>query len=230
MNTHTFTAALRHGLAQRRGAKLLVCAAGAIAIASTALGSPASAISGVTGTGTTTCSTGWNGLMTFHPALKTGGTATSVEVALKLSFNGCTGGTPTPAGGTYVGKGIMSEPGASDCASWLAAPLAVPPPVVFNQAPLDGNVAWSPATINPSNVSFPSMRIFTGSASRLMIQLPISPAAGLVTGSYAPASKLSLRAAPSQPAALAACGTATGLTSLKIVPAGPPSQHSHGTW
>jgi hypothetical protein len=229
MNTHIFTAALRHGLAARRGTKLLLCAAGAAAIASTALGSPASAITGVTGTGTTTCSAGWNGVMTFNPALKTGGTATSVVVAVKASFTGCTGGTPTPTGGTYIAKGVVSGPGANNCANWFAAPLAVPPLVTFNQAPLDGNVSWSPATINSSNASFTAMRIFTGAANRLLVKLS-PPGTSLVTGSYAPTASLALRVVPSQPVALADCGTATGLTQLKIVPTAPPNHISHGSW
>jgi hypothetical protein len=230
VNTHAIAAALGHSLTGRRGTKLLLCAAGAVAIASTALGSPAAAISNVTGTGTTTCTTGWNGTMTFHPALKTGGIAHQEEVGLTVAFNGCTGGTPTPTSGRYAGKGIVSGAGANNCANWFAAPLATPPLVTFNTAHLDGDVAWTPGTINSSNVSFTSLRIWTGAADRLLIKLPSPAAASLVTGSYAPTADLAIRALQLQPAVLASCGSSAGLSSLTIVPANPSNLHSHGSW
>jgi hypothetical protein len=227
MNTHTITAAW-HGLATRRGTKFLACAAGAAAIAATALGSPASAVSGVTGTGTTTCNAGWNGSLSFSPPLVNGGTATTVGVTMKATFKGCTGGSPTPKAGSYVAKGVVSEPGADNCANWFAAPLVTPPQIPFNQAPLDGAVTWAPSTINPSNASFTTMRIWTGSSHRLIIHLP-APTASVVTGSYAPTAHLVLRTGVPVTTATGACA-AGGVTGLPIVPASPSSVLSTGSW
>jgi hypothetical protein len=164
--------------------------------------------------------------MTFLPALKNGGTATSEEVALKMQFTGCSGGSPVP--GVYVAKGIVTGAGANDCAHFFAAPLTTPPIINFNpNARLDGNVTWSPTGINPSNVRFSKMRIWTGGAGHFMIRLPT--AASLVTGSYAVTANLTLRTAQNYSAVTTSCA-GPSLGSLKIVPANPASAISQGTW
>ncbi|HEY1920501.1 MAG TPA: hypothetical protein VGH27_33450 [Streptosporangiaceae bacterium] len=191
----------------------------------------AAAITQVTGTGPVTCTAGWTGSLTFLQPLKTGGTATQEEVVIKAQFSGCTGGTPTPSGGSYVAKGIVAVPGANDCANWFAASTASPPYKVVHftsSARLDGNVAWSPSGINPSNVKFASMRIKSTAANRLTIKLPNPPASGTVTGSYAPAASLALRIGQTYPLAAAAC-SGPGVSTLAIVPA-TSSISSTGTW
>ena len=99
---------------------------------------------------------------------------------------------------------------------------------VNGRAPLDGPVAWSPTIISRSNVRFSNMRIKTGAGAfqRLTFILP-NTGAGVVTGSYAPASNLVLRVNPAQnyPALFTASGSAAGVPSVTIGP-GP----STGTW
>jgi hypothetical protein len=195
---------------------------------------PAAAISQVTGTGSPTCNAGWTGSITFSPALKTVGTATSVEMGIKVTFTGCTGGTPVPTSGSYVAKGITAQAaGANACANWFAAPTSSPPFEVihFSSANVDGDVSWLPSgTINQSNVGFTTMRIRTGSGNRLAIRLPNPPGTGTVTGSYAPTASLALRIGQLFPAVTTACNSTSGLSSLKIVPANPSSIVSTGTW
>jgi len=211
--------------------KRLLCAAGAAALAAAAMASPAAASAGppVTGTGTPLCNAGYTGTMTFTTPLKNGGTATSEEISLQLKFTGCSGGAPVPTAGVYGAKGIVTGAGANDCAHYFSPPSTTPPIVNFDpNAHLDGVVAWSPAgTINPSNVSFAKMRIWTSAAGHLKIVLP--PAGSLVTGSYAPAASVVLRTAQNFAAVTTAC-SGPSLGSLKIVPANPASAISQGKW
>ena len=146
MNMHASAATMRNSL-RRRTTKLLLCAAGAATLAATAMGGPAAASAGppVTGTGTPLCNAGYAGTMTFSPALKTGGTATSEEIEVKMQFAGCSGGIPAPTAGAYIAKGVVTGAGANDCTHFFAPPLTTPPTVIFNpSAHLDGVVTWSP--------------------------------------------------------------------------------------
>jgi hypothetical protein len=186
-----------------RFTRLTVSIAAALASAGVLLGTQAGpAIAGVTATGTTTCTAGWAGTMTFSPALKTGGTASTVEVGMTVTFSGCTGGSVVPSSGVYAAKGIVTGAGANNCANWFASASATPPYEVVNFSPsakLDGAVSWSPTSINSSNVSFPSMRIRTGAAGWFTIRLANPATLGTVTGSYASTSSLALRTAQSYP-------------------------------
>jgi len=206
--------------------------ASAGALAATSAG-PAAATVNPVGTGTTTCSAGYRGTFTFNPALRAAGTATTEGVVVKLSFAGCSGGTPVPASGQYAAKGIVSGAGANNCANWFAPPVGTSPGIatrIFNQAPLDGAVAWSPTTISPSNVRFSNMRIKTGAGAfkRLTFILP-NTGAGVVAGSYAPTSQLVLRVTPAQTYAALSAACTTGVPAVKIVPTSPAGS-SHGTW
>jgi spore coat protein U-like protein len=224
---------MRYGRSAIITAIAALASAGALAFASVG---PAAAVDNVTGTGTTTCSAGYAGTFTFSPALKTGGTSTTEEVAVELSFTGCSGGSPVPVSGHYGAKGIVSGAGAINCANWFAPAVGTTPGIAsrtFNAAPLDGDVAWSPTTINQSNVRFGNMRIRTGTGATnyLTFKLPIPPGTGVVTGSYAPTSQLVLRVTPAQTyAALSsACASAAGVPAVKIVPSSPAGS-STGTW
>jgi hypothetical protein len=234
VNVRDGATAVRHRLGGHGVTKIMLAAAGAAALTTTIMGGPAGATSGITGIGSPACATGWAGRMNFTPPLKTGGTATSEEISLTARFN-CSGGSPPPAppptAGKYAGKGIVTMAGANDCANFFAAYPGPFPVVNFTAtAHLDGDVAWAPAGINQSNVNFASMQIFTGTAGRLLIKLPAPPGSGVVVGSYTPAAKLSLRTFPaSYAAAAAACGTASGLSTLTIV-ASNGGGPSHGTW
>jgi hypothetical protein len=227
---HASAVVMGHGL-RRRATKLLLCAAGAATLAATATAIPAAASAGppVTGTGTPLCNAGYSGTMNFLTTLKNGGTATSEEITLQMQFTGCSGGSPVPTAGVYNAKGIVTGAGANDCAHYFSPPATTPPIVNFNpNAHLDGVVNWSPAgTINPSNVGFSKMRIWTNGGGFLRIRLPA--AASTVTGSYAPTANLLLRVAQKWPAVSTSCA-GPGLTSLKIVPANPSSAISQGTW
>ena len=207
-----------------------IVSAGALAFTSAG---PAAALSPPVGTGTTTCSAGYTGTVTFLPALKTGGTATSEEAEVSLGFSGCAGGTPVPVKGKYIAKGIVSGAGANNCSNWFAPSVGTSPGIAtrtFNQAPLLGEVTWSPTSISLSKVRFNTMRIRTGAGTfhRLALILP-NAGSGLVAGSYAPASNLDLLVSPAQnyPAVTTTCST--GLSSLTIVPS-YGSSHSTGTW
>lgn len=207
-----------------------LASAGALALTATG---PAAAMNNPVGVGTTTCTAGYTGTMNFFPALKTGGTSTTEEVSLNLSFNTCTGGTPTPVAGKYVAKGIVSGAGANNCANWFAPSVGTSPGIairIFNQAPLDGDVVWSPSSISPSNVRFNNIRIRTGAGTfhRLALVLP-NTGSGVVTGSYAAVSNLILLVSTAQnyPAVTTTC--TTGLSSLTIVPS-YGSSNSTGTW
>ena len=229
MNMPASAATMGNSL-RRRTTKLLLCAAGVATLAATAMGSPAAASAGppVTGTGTPLCNAGYAGTMTFSPALTTGGTATSEEIEVKMQFAGCSGGIPAPTAGAYIAKGVITGAGANDCTHFFAPPLTTPPTVIFNpNAHLDGVVTWSPtASINPSNVGFSKMRIYTNGGGFLRVRLPA--AVSTVTGSYASTADLVLRVVPNYAPVTASCST--GLGSLKIVPANPASAISHGTW
>ena len=228
MNMHASAATMGNSL-RHRATKLLLCAAGAATLAATAMGGPAAASAGppVTGTGTPLCNAGYTGTMTFLPALQNGGIATSEEIEVKMQFAGCSGGTPAPAAGTYIAKGVVTGTGANDCTHFFAPPLTPPPTVIFNpSAHLDGVVTWSPTGIVPSNVSFSLMRIYTNGGGFLRVRLPAS--ASTVTGSYASTADQVLRVVPKYPSVIASCSP--GLGSLKIVPAYPAGAISHGTW
>jgi len=223
VNMHTTATVMRHSL-RRRTAKLLLCAAGAATLAVTAMG-PAAAGVGPPGTGTPLCNAGYTGTMSFLPALVSGGTAHSEEVAVKMQFTGCSGGTPVPTAGVYIAKGIIHGPAANACTSFFAPPLTTPPTVHFTpSAHLDGAVTWSPGTISPSNVSFSKMRIWTGAAGHLLVRLPA--AASHVTGSYIHTANLSLRTVQTF---TTSCPTG-GLSALNIVAANPAAAISQGTW
>ena len=224
---------MRYGRSAIVTAIAAIASAGALAFASVG---PAAAVDNVTGigTGTTTCSAGYAGQFTFSPPLKAGGTATSEEVAVELSFTGCSGGSPVPVSGHYGAKGIVSGAGANNCANWFAPAVGSTPGIAsrtFNAAPLDGDVAWSPATINQSNVRFSNMRIRTGTGATnyLTFKLPIPAGSGVVTGSYAPASQLTLRVTPAQTYAALSSMCTTGVPAVKIVPSSPAGT-STGTW
>ncbi len=213
----------------------------AIACASTAafaftLAGPAAALNNGTGTGTSTCSANYTGHITFSPALRAGGAATREAVGVDISFGGCSGGSPVPVSGSYGAKGVVTGAGANNCANWFAAAVGTAPGIAartFNNAPLDGDVAWSPGTINESNVRFGNVRIKTGAGSShyLTFMLPVPPGSGVVTGSYSPTSQLVLRVAPAQTyAALSAsCASAAGVPSVTIA-AMSPAGSSTGTW
>jgi hypothetical protein len=221
---------MRYGRSAIITAAAAIASAGALAFASVG---PAAALDNVTGTGTTTCSAGYAGTFTFSPALKTGGTSTKEEVEVELSFTGCSGGTPVPVSGHYVAKGIVSGAGANDCANWFAPAVGITPGVAvrtFNLAPLDGDVAWSPTTINQSNVRFSNMQIRTrpGATNYLTFKLP-NAGTGVVAGSYAPTSQLVLRVAAAQNYAALSAACTPGVPAVKIVPTSPAGT-STGTW
>jgi hypothetical protein len=206
-----------------------LASAGALAVTSAG---PAAAMVGPPGVGTTTCSAGYTGKVTFLPALQTVGTSSTEEVAVTLNFTGCAGGTPVPVSGKYVAKGVVSGPGANTCANWFAPSVGTTPgwsTNTFNQAPLIGAITWSPASISPSKVKFLTIRIRTGAgaAHRLIVQLPH----GTVGVSYpmAGTSVADLAVNPPQNygAVTTACGGA-GVSALRIVPTNPFT--STGTW
>ena len=193
---------------------------------------PAAAVNNVTGTGTPTCSAGDAGRFTFSPALTTGGTATSELVQVQLNFSGCSGGTPVPASGRYIAKGVVTGAGANDCSNWFAPAVGTSPGIAtrtFSAPGLRGPVTWSPSTINGSNVQFGNMRIKTGTgaAHPVTFILP-NTGAGLVTGSYAPTSQLVLRVLPAYPALSTSC-TSPGVSAVHIVQTNPAGS-STGTW
>jgi hypothetical protein len=225
VNMHGTAAAMRHSL-RRRTTKLLLCTAGTAAVAAMAMASPAAAMVGPVGTGNPVCNAGYNGTMTFSPALVNGGTATLENVTLKTKFAGCSGGTPTPTTGVYTAKGVVEGTGANNCANWFTVPLGTPPLVLFNDIALHGPVTWTPASISPSTVSFARMRIYTGGGGHLFVRL--SPNGSVVTGSYASVNtaNLDLRTAQNHASVTAGCGT--GVPFLTIVPANPTA--STGTW
>jgi hypothetical protein len=233
MHTRTSTAGLRHRLAGHRGTKIILAAAGAAALAATIMSGPVGAASRAQGTGSPACDSKWTGTIHFNPPLSTGGTATGEDMGFGFKFS-CAGGSPPPApppsSGTYDGKGFVTAAGANDCAKWLAA---YPGPfhlVHFDSdAPMFGDVAWSPAGIDPSTVIFPTIEIRTGPAGRLIVTVPAPlPAVGHVTGSYPSTANLTLRTNLSFATAQMACNT-TGLSSLKIV-ASNPGGSSTGTF
>jgi hypothetical protein len=181
-------------------------------------------------TGNPTCNAGWNGTVTFTPALMTSGSASSDEVAVTATFNGCTGGSPVPASGSYQAKGVVRQAHANDCANWFAPPGPASKVITFaTGARLTGDVQWTPSTINPSDVQFNSLKMTTGGAGRLTIRLP-QTSTGLVTGSYPSTANLTLRIGQMFPTVAAACGS--GLSSLMIIPMATPPNNSlsTGTW
>jgi hypothetical protein len=221
---------MRYGRSAIITAIAAIASAGVLAFASVG---PAAALANVTGTGTTTCSASYTGKFTFSPALKNGGTSTKEEVGVELSFSGCSLGTPVPVSGHYGAKGIVSGAGANDCANWFAPAVGITPGTAvrtFNAAPLDGDVAWSPTTINQSNVRFSNMRIRTrpGLTNYLTFKLP-NAGTGLVTGSYAPTSQLVLRVSPAQTYAALSTACTTGVAAVNIVQTSPAGS-STGTW
>jgi len=111
VNMHGSVAALRHSLRKRRGTKLLLCAAGIIAIASTTMGgSLATAATqshqaptvtptkDIVGTGLVTC-TKATGEVGYSPASQTGATG-NLTVSIWFKATGCSaaagGASPVP--------------------------------------------------------------------------------------------------------------------------------------
>jgi hypothetical protein len=222
VNMHATAAALRHSL-RCRTTKLLLCAAGAAALALTTMG-PATAGVGPIGTGTPLCNAGYTGTMTFTPPLTNTGTATSETVALNMAFSGCSGGVPRPRSGSYTATGTVTMPSANACANWLVPPPGTSPLINLSPA-LSGTVTWSPATINTSTVSFSRMRFGTGGPGRIVAKLP----GGVVTGSYAPTASLLLRIMQHWAAVASACANSS-VPSLTIIQSTSATAISYGTW
>lgn len=113
MNLHANIATVRHGLPRRRGIRLLLGAAGAVAIASTAMGGPLATAAthashrvavvpkvDIVGRGLVRC-TQATGEVGFSPAAKVGG-AGPLTVSVWFQASRCVGGRPTPK--TVIGS------------------------------------------------------------------------------------------------------------------------------
>jgi hypothetical protein len=128
MNTPRSIAALRHSLTGRRSTKLLVGAAGAALIASTAMGgslataathaAPRTSVvpkTDIVGSGLVTC-TAATGEVGYSPASQAGG-ASPLTISIWFKATDCSGGQPTPK--TVIGS--MSFQRENGC------PLLSPP-------------------------------------------------------------------------------------------------------
>ena len=113
MNVHGNIATVRHGLPRRRGMRLLLGAAGAVVIASTAMGGslataathashPVAAVpqADIVGRGLVRCTLA-TGEVGFSPAAKAGG-AGPLTVSIWFQASRCVGGKPTPK--TVIGS------------------------------------------------------------------------------------------------------------------------------
>lgn len=134
------------------------------------------------GVGSPTCSA-IVGKLSFHPALKTGGTATNEGITIKGKVTGCTGGLPTPTSGKIIGKGVIHGLGANNCASYF--PTGV---MTFTGAGFFVGVKW--ANVVATDGYFPTLT-FTNSGAAL--PEIFSGTATTVTGSYTPTEILTLQ-------------------------------------
>ena len=152
MNMHRNIAAVRHGPPRRRSVRLLLGAAGAIAIASTAMGGslataathashPVAAVpqADIVGAGLVRC-TQATGEVGFSPAAKAGG-ANPLTVSIWFQASRCTGGKPTPK--TVIGNISFQTNNA--------CPLASPPALGMGTLNLTYNYPPVPSPmIDPS--------------------------------------------------------------------------------
>lgn len=169
------------------------------------------------GFGTPTCSA--VGKLSFHPALKTGGTATSEEVSITGKLTACSPALPTPLAGKLDGKGIIHGAGANNCALYFPTGI-----MTFTSAGFFVETKWKPAAIHITEVDFPTLTITNpgGAAGPEIFTAGPTP---IVAGtSYAPAETLTLSTFKSQGTitGLGAgnCGGAGGLKTAAFVPPG----------
>jgi len=185
------------------------------AAASSAKTSPA-----IVGAGITHCVGAWTGTVTFAPALFTGGTSTQEEMSLTAVVKPCTGGTPTPTKGKFVGKGIINGAGANDCNNWFVTPAPPGGTAVRTFTPyFGGAITWAPASIASSSLSAPTYDVVTTSTASPVLFKALGVS---VTNSYPTAAgKFKFKTTQLLSAILTSCGSTSGLSSVTI--AGPGS-------
>ena len=181
------------------GAAIVLCLMVAIPVGT------ANAVPLVVGTGSPTC-TGIVGKLSFHPALKTAGTATHERVTVKGKVFGCAGGAPVPTTGKLVGKGIIHGVAANACASYFPSGT-----MTFTTPGFFVEVEWS-GGISATKVFFPTLVITNaGPASPEVFTGGPAP----VTGSYPPSETLALATLSSESVITGItagnCGAAGGL-------------------
>lgn len=181
---------------------VLVAAAIAFPISMVAVtGGIASAKGKVNGTGTVTCTT-ISGTIKFNPALKTTGPFTTEQASIAVKIGGCSGGTPNPT------KGIVKEnlnPGTSnDCTSLATSAAEML------------SVKWA-GKLNPSVTAFSGYTTGTNGSGDAGFILPNSGGTGTTTGSFAGSgAHAAAYSNMTEAQILAACGSPSGLKSLKV--------------
>jgi hypothetical protein len=168
-----------------------------IGLLATVGASGATANASVTGSGTNNCST-LSGSLSFSPALKSGGTATTETVTVKSIATGCTGGTPAPTKILGSAKLVISKAGANDCAGLAGG---------------SNNV-----TIKETYTPKVTASTFTGTATGGISATGDATFTtnGVVTGSYPSGTASSVADVGSAATIGAACGTAKGVAKLTI--------------
>ena len=159
----------------------------------------------VDGTGTVTCS-GAKGTITFSPPLKTTGPFTTETTTAKITFSGCSGGTPNPTKGT-VDQSLSNASSTNSCTG------------ILTSKPETLNVKWKPGKLDGSTTSFSGYAEGSDSAGDAGFTYPNSGGTGSTAGSF-PSTKGATSASYSnmtQAQIVTACGTSGGLSKLTIV-------------
>jgi hypothetical protein len=155
---------------------VLMMAAALVSVLAIPVGVAAGAhLSGVTGTGITTCANQWSGKLTFNPRLKNAGMATMETVRIKAVAKPCAGGTPTPPLAKVIGEGVITGAGANSCGTIFAGGGVF----AFSPSFIE-NLDWA-GGINSSTAAFPNVTE-SNITDPPYVSFSFSP--GVVTGSF----------------------------------------------
>jgi hypothetical protein len=179
--------------------------------------------------GNVTCSTAggtWNGIVTFSPPLKNGGTSNHEEIRVKAILGSTSSPCVTTGGfvaiGAIAGQVKFHIPGTANNCSTIFSGLALPTPTNTTAAPPIFKIKWTtPSGSAPTKWKQPANFVVTGAAASTSITINGGTASDSFTPIAAPTATLS---DSTWPAAVAAgCSSAGGLGSLTL-------STSTGTW
>jgi hypothetical protein len=176
----------------------------------------------VTLLGTVTCSTAggvWNGMVTFSPPLKNGGTANNEEMIVKATL-GNTGSSCVTSGGFFAigvigGQLRFHIPGTANNCATIFSGSALPTPTNTTAAPPRFKIKWTvPSGSAPTKWKQPANFVVTGAAAMTSITINGGTASGSFTPYVGPTATLSDSTWAA--AAAAGCSSAGGLANLTL--------------
>jgi hypothetical protein len=169
----------------------------------------------IVGLGNPVCTGAWTGKISFAPALKNGGVATTEKVKINAKAKPCAGGAPVPIKGTLTGNQVISTPGANNCALLLPAP----PSTVNVPIPFLETIKWDPGNIHFTKVAFPTESVTStvpGATVTFSATGPTVAGSSYVSAAATQSINTVKTYAVITGGTLGNCGNASGLANLMI--------------